>query len=72
MNLVEIAADPDEQVPALCKWGNIVDGCSCYCHHNNPHMPRKCPIWSQFGGDAAYWKRGHWNAGGCPEFERKL
>ena len=69
LNLVELAAGDDEQQPSPCRYGNIVTGHACYCHNDAPEMPRKCPLWSQFSGDAAYWKRGHWNAGGCPEFE---
>lgn len=38
-NLVE----KDDQEPAPCKYGNIVDKHACYCHH--PEAYRKCPQW---------------------------
>jgi hypothetical protein len=58
MNIVELAADPDEQMAAPCKWGNIVVGHACYCHNDSPLMPRKCPVWRS--GDEAGWKRAEW------------
>jgi len=42
INLVELIADEQEQ--ASCKFGNIVKGHACYCHH--PKAWRKCPQWS--------------------------
>ena len=43
MNLVELFADEEEQKPSPCKYGNIVTGHACYCHH--PKAYRKCPQW---------------------------
>lgn len=65
--LVEMAAEDRHQAP--CRFGNIVYQYACYCHNTKPSMPCKCPLWGRFGEDPVYWKRGHWNAGGCPHFE---
>ena len=63
INLVEMIVDDDETMPAPCKYGNIVIGHACYCHHESPNAPRKCPIWRN-GGD--------WNVENCELFEAKL
>lgn len=43
INLVELMVDNEEMEQAPCKFGNIVVGHSCYCHHEDG--PRKCPQW---------------------------
>lgn len=63
MNLVEMIAD--EQRPAPCRFGNIVEGHACYCHH--PHGPRKCPIWRAYGEHAERWHDDE-QRGGCRFF----
>lgn len=61
MNLVEMIADPEEQSQSPCKYGNIVSGHACYCHHTSEDAPRKCPIWREGGaGDVSKWKRVDW------------
>ena len=40
-NLVELIANDNEQEQSPCKWGNIVVGHACYCHH--PDGYSKCP-----------------------------
>lgn len=68
MNLVELI--DDDQHPAPCRHGNIVDGHACYCHHPAGDTPRKCPIWHDYGEH----KLEHWRVDatwedGCPYFE---
>ena len=68
MNLVELI--DDDQHPAPCRHGNIVDGHACYCHHPAGDAPRKCPIWRNYGEH----KLEHWRVDaawedGCPYFE---
>ncbi len=41
INLVEMMSDEKSQAP--CKYGLIVEGHACYCHH--PDGYRKCPQW---------------------------
>ena len=71
MNLVEMIAD--EQYPSPCKYGNIVRGHACYCHHEMGL--RKCPIWRNYGEeDSSKWhNRGDWDKDnwdvGCNLFE---
>lgn len=48
VNLVELFEEPE---PAPCKWGNIVEGHACYCHHRLG--PRKCHVWR----NGLEWKR---------------
>lgn len=67
MNLVELIAD--EQRSAPCRFGNIVEGHACYCHH--PHGPRKCPIWRALGEHAEGWHDDE-QRGGCRFFVRLL
>ena len=72
VNLVELIAD--EQHPSPCKYGNIVDGHACYCHHPDTGV-RKCPIWRWHGEDLAAWhSNGDWDSdnweSGCKWFER--
>jgi len=61
-NIVEIAADEDEQRQAPCKWGNIVVGHACYCHNDEwKEGPRKCPVYRLFGDtDKSKWHRREW------------
>lgn len=73
MNLVELAAD--EQHPSPCRFGNIVDGHACYCHHEQG--PRKCPVWRSYGEQADKWhNRGDWDKdewnGGCRLFRAPI
>mgnify|MGYP007089917719 CR=1 FL=1 len=73
INLVELL--DEEQHPSPCRFGNIVDGHACYCHHDNG--PRKCPIWRNFGEhDLSKWCKGDWDAddwdGGCPFFRPNI
>ena len=64
MNIVELIAD--EQHPSPCRYGNIVDGHACYCHHPNAY--RKCPIWRNHGEhDLSKWNRNE-REGGCRYF----
>ena len=67
MSLVELCADPEEHQPAPCRFGNIITGHACYCHHKSPEAPRKCPIWR--AGNPEGWMRGPWEEGCCPLFE---
>ena len=60
INLVELTSEDDEQMQAPCKYGNIVIGHACYCHHESPDAPRKCPIWRN-GED--------WNKNNCEFYE---
>lgn len=61
-NIVELAADQDEQKPAPCKWGNIVVGHACYCHKDDwKEGPRKCPVYRNFGdSDLSKWHKREW------------
>jgi hypothetical protein len=71
MNLVEMIADDQHDAP--CKHGNIVDGHACYCHHESPQAPRKCPIWRNYGEhDNTKWQKGAWDDGKCPLFEPNI
>lgn len=71
MNLVELV--DDDQKPSPCAHGNIVVGHACYCHH--PDGPRKCPVWSHFGGQPDKWHANgdfdqmNWD-GGCLMFSQ--
>ena len=65
INLVELVADEDEHEQSPCKFGNIVKGHACYCHHSAEDAPWKCPIW-RFSGT---WARGPWAEKKCPLFE---
>jgi len=56
INIVEMMAGEDEIEPCPCKFGNIVSGHACYCHSEDAHSPRKCPVWRN-GWD---WKRLPW------------
>jgi len=72
MNLVEMVEEDQHQSP--CRFGNIVDGHSCYCHHDQG--PRKCPIWRHYGEQPDKWhNHGDWNKedwdGGCRFFKRR-
>ena len=69
MNLVEMIADKQHQSP--CKFGNIVNGHACYCHH--PDGLRKCSVWRKYAEDVDKWhNKGDWDredwAGGCKFF----
>ena len=65
-NLVEMFASPMKQRPGLCRFGNVVEGHACYCHHPDGKY-RKCPIWRNYGeGDAS-----KWNTDNCPLFEKE-
>ena len=69
MNLIELCYD--EQHDSPCRFGNIVDGHACYCHHEQG--PRKCPVWRKYGEQADKWhNRGDWDKdawdGGCRFF----
>jgi hypothetical protein len=71
MNFVELLAEEQHQSP--CKYGNIVDGHACYCHH--PDSARKCPIWKYYGEDLTKWhNNGDWDKvdwnDGCRFFEK--
>jgi len=72
MNLVELMAEDQDQYDSPCKYGNIVAGHACYCHH--PDSLRKCPVWKYYGEQLDKWhNRGNWNEeswdGGCQYFE---
>lgn len=68
MNIVELIAD--EQHAAPCRYGNIVDGHACYCHHPAEDAPRKCPIWRNYGEhDLEHWRVDMDWEDGCPYFE---
>lgn len=55
-NLVEMAAGDDECYPApACRFGNIVRGHACYCHHEDG--PRKCHVWRYFGDGPEGWHK---------------
>lgn len=59
INIVEMIAGESHDSP--CKFGNIVDGHACYCHHESPDAPRKCPIWRSCGeSDMTKWRREPW------------
>lgn len=52
INLVEIFADENEQsFNQSCKFGNLVEGHSVYCHSENPDAPRKCRRTWYTGGE---------------------
>ena len=61
MNLMELFANDDELEQSPCKYGQIVIGHSCYCHHESPNAPRKCFVWRN-GDD--------WNKKNCELFEK--
>ena len=63
MNLVELIADDSEQRDAPCRFGNIIVGHACYCHHRKG--PRKCPIWQQYGEH----DKARWHTSECRMFE---
>lgn len=42
-NFVEAVAT--ETINSDCKFGEIVPGHACYCHHDHEDAPRKCPLW---------------------------
>jgi len=60
INLMELMVDEEDTMPAPCKHGNIVLGHACYCHHESPDAPRKCPIWRN---------NEEWNVKNCELFE---
>lgn len=59
-NIVEAIASElgEEMEQSPCRWGNVVVGHACYCHHQDG--PRKCRLY--WGGEAEMTT--------CPMFER--
>jgi hypothetical protein len=62
INLVEMIAYEEDVLDAPCKHGVIIAGHACYCHHESPEAPRKCPIWRN-GDD--------WTKENCELFDSK-
>jgi len=63
--LVEMVAGDDEQsFNQKCKYGNLVEGHSVYCHNESPEAPRKCRHTWYYGKD----KKGCQDED-CPLFE---
>jgi DNA-binding XRE family transcriptional regulator len=60
INFVEVISKECKFSP--CKYGNIVVGHACYCHHNKG--PRKCPVWHRHAG-----KFENWSVKECSLFE---
>jgi len=50
INLVEIMAwDEEQSFNQKCKYGNLVEGHSVYCHNKSKDAPRKCRHTWYFG-----------------------
>lgn len=73
-NIVESAAEDDEQSQAPCKYGNIVEDHACYCHDDAwKEGPRKCPVWRHFGVlDPSKWFKREWELIELPMYRPDL